>query len=260
MPFAVAANQSTGFGVALDAMPPSGDSAYAALILATPGLQNYYKCNDYSGTTLADSKGTETLVISGTNSLTTTGPIAGSLSTAFDTNGGTNGTATNSSHTQICGSSDFTTEGWAKTSSTGTNVFFFGEGSGSSNNPVAYIGLAAGKPRMFVRNSAGVGDIVGSSPLFNDGQWHYFAMVGNRSANTLTLYVDNLGSQANGSYPTGTYGLNRFSLSSLYRTSNALFAPISCAHVATYNTALTLAQIQSHYTAGTAARLAFLSF
>ena len=67
--------------------------AYHDLILSESGLQHYYRCNEGSGSTLADSKGSETLTISGTNTLSTLGSISGSASTAFDTTGGTTGTA-----------------------------------------------------------------------------------------------------------------------------------------------------------------------
>lgn len=260
MSFVVAANQSTGFGISLDAMSPSGASAYADLILSTAGLQHYYKCDDYSGTTLSDSKGSETLTIAGTNSLTTMGAIAGSPATAFDTTGGSNGVAYNVSHTQIVGSTDFTFEGWVKTSSGSGGLFFFGEGNGASNNATAYVGYVYGKPRMFVRNNAAAGDVTGTGTAFNDGSWHYLAMVGNRSANTINLYVDNLGSQVSMTYPATPFTFNHFSINAIYRTSLGSYSPAVTAHVATYNVALTVTQMQQHYTAGVAAKLAFLRF
>lgn len=260
MPFAVATNQSTGFGISLDAMSPSGASAYAALVLTTPGLQHYYKCDDYSGTTLTDSKGSETLTITGTNSLSTLGAIAGSPATAFDTTGGTTGTAYTTSHTQIGGAADYSMEGWVKTTDSGSNKFYFGEGYLSSTNPTNYLGATSGVPRLFMRNNAGIGDAAGSGASLADGQWHYYCVVGDRTANTINCYVDNLGSRASMTYPATPYTVNNFAISSMYRTTNGFYTKIVVAHVATYNVKLSLAQMQQHYTAGVAAKLAFLRF
>lgn len=258
MPFVVAANQSTGFGISLDAMSPSGASAYADLILSTAGLQHYYKCDDYSGTTLADSKGTETLTVTGTNSLITTGPVAGSLGTSFDTTGGSNGTAYTTSHTQIGGTADYSMEGWVKTTDSGSNKFYFGEGY-SSNNPTNILGANSGVPRLFVRNNSAVGDTSGGGN-FADGQWHYYCVVGDRTANTINCYVDNLGVQVSMTYPATPFSLDRFAIGSMYRSTNGFYTKIVVAHVATYNVKLSVAQIQQHYTAGVAAKLAFLRF
>lgn len=231
--------------------------AYKDVILATSGLVHYYQLNERSGTTLADSKGTQTLTIGGTTALNSPGVLDNNPDGAFDTTGGTTGTATATATTQLAGASDFTYEIWIRGfTNTTSNIFFMGEGSGTNANPLSYIGIkqsaGAGLPRLFVRNAALTSaDVSGTVPI-NDGKRHYLCLTGTISGLNLNLYVDDPVTPvatAPGGYPTGTYGLNQFSIGSLFRTANANNVPAIYGHAAEYNVAISQATRTAHIAA-----------
>jgi hypothetical protein len=226
-------------------------SRYSDIILANASLAHYYRLGEASGN-LADSKGSETMTPSGTVAYNAAGAIVNDSDGAFDTTGGTNGTAKTSSHTQVGGGASATLELWLKFTSTVTNNFVAGEASSSSTSQVFYIGIVSGKLRIFVRNNTLNPGDVQTTATYNDGNWHYVALVGDRTANTLNLYVDDVrgGSAANVAYPTGTYGMNQFAIGCLYRTTAGSFAPVVMDEVAMYTTALTTDQMYEHYRAG----------
>jgi hypothetical protein len=127
-----------------------------------------------------------------------------------------------------------------------------GEASSYSTSQEFYIGIVSGKLRIFVRNNTLNPGDVQTTATYNDGNWHYVALVGDRTANTLNLYVDDVrgGSAANVAYPTGTYGMIQFAIGCLYRTTAGSFAPVVMDEVAMYTTALTTDQMYEHYRAG----------
>lgn len=230
--------------------------AYSDVILATSGLVHYYKLGEKTGTSIADSKGTETATAAGTFTLNVPGLLDNDITGGFDTSGGTTGTATVAAHTQIAGAGDFTLEGWIRGyTDTAVNRFFFGEGKSSDTNTVVYIctnAVFAGIPRLLVRNAAGTAaDVTSSGAVVNDGSRHYLCLTGVRATNTLNLYVDDpvTAVATSSAYPTGTYGLNQFSIASLFRTTNGNFLPCVYGHLAEYNVALSQATRQAHVAA-----------
>lgn len=231
--------------------------AYSDVILATSGLVHYYQLNERSGTTLADSKGTQTLTIAGTTTLNAPSIVNNDFRGSFSTLGGTTGTATASATTQLAGAGDFSYEGWIMGFTSATaNIFFFGEGDSGSTSPLAYVGInqsTGGLPRLFVRNAALTAADVSGTTAINDGQPHYMCMIAVRSSANINLFVDNPNTAvatAAAGYPTGTYGLNQFSIGSLFRTTNTSMAPAIYQHVAEYNVALSSATMAAHIAAG----------
>lgn len=257
MAFTVVANLSTNFGISFVA-PPVG--AYSALILSTPGLQHYYKCDEKTGTKLADSQGTEDLTKSGTTTMGMLGMIAGDLAGSFSTKAGTDGIATNTSHTTIVGG-DFTYECWVDLSSA-TSGYLFTEGTDSTNYAGVNVNTVSGSTirlALVCRNPSGNVSSSGSA-YFDATVPHHVVFRGTRASNTLEVIIDGgtiVGTSLN-TYPTGTYNNTGFCIGALWRGSAAANGKIGIQHVASYNVALSAGQLLQHYTAGVAAKMAFL--
>lgn len=226
--------------------------SYVATIMATSGLQHYYKCNEGTGSTLIDSKGSEHLTISGTNSLTAPGLISGDMSTSFSTQSGTNGIATNTSHTTIVGS-DFTYECWVDLSQA-TAGYLFTEGKDTTNYAGVVVSAVSGttiRLAFVCRNPTGNVSSSGSA-YFDATIPHYVVFRGTRTSNTLEVIIDGgaiVGASLT-TYPTGTYSNTGFCIGALWRGSAAAYGKIGIAHVASYNVALSDSTLQQHYYAG----------
>lgn len=233
--------------------------AYSDVILGTSGLVHYYRLGETSGTTLADSKGTESLTVSGGYTLNSAGAIAGDGSGALDLSG-TNASAITNTHTAV-GGGDFTYEFWLKFNHASANVFFISEGSSASATPLVSCGISAssgGKLRIFVRSMTTFGD-VSTTGNYNDNLWHYVVMTGKLSTSTLSLYIDKTDAPIiTATYPSGSFGtLDRFSVGSLYRTANGNYGKGIMDEVAIYNTVLSSATMAQHYAAAVQSRSGF---
>lgn len=232
--------------------------AYHDLILSESGLQHYYRCNETSGSTLADSKGSETLTAAGTYALNSTPAIAGSLSGSFDTTGGTTGYAVNTSHTQIVGIGDFSFECWFNTTTTSDNIFFMGEGRTTSGTPYTHMSISSTKLRGVARNDAGTSAYIYGNTVLNDGKNHHLVFTGVASTSTMSIYVDGKSDATPvATLPATPYTYNNFALACLYRTGASNFSPVKLSHAATYNVALSSTIILNHYQAGVAGKMAF---
>lgn len=232
----------------------SGRSAYrsySTMIINTPGLAHYYKCDEISGSALIDSKGNEDLTTNGTYELDKLTLIAGPWNGAFDTTASTDGTAYSNPHEQIAGTSDFSYEFWFKTTSSTLGAYLVAEGSSASDTPIIGVStstVSAGKLRLYAQNAAGTSS-ADTTSVYNDGIRHYGVVVGKISEGTIELHLD--GQQAASiTYPPGNYGFDRFSIMSLARSTLTAFLAGSISHVAMYAVALDNGTIQQHYDNG----------
>lgn len=232
--------------------------AYSDVILATSGLQHYYKCGELTGTTLTDSKGSENLTISGTVTLGANTLVAADNNKTLDTEHGSSGYAYNSSHTQLA-NGNFSFELWFVTNSASTNIFLLSEGSSSSATPFCSLDIQSGSLlRCYIRSNGGSGVVTATgTTAIDDGKVHHAVMVGDTTAGTFTVYLDGAQEAQTTGYPNATTTTNRFAVGALYRTSASNQAYGYYQHVATYNVALSLATIKAHYQAGVAAKMAF---
>lgn len=226
---------------------------YDATILATSGLQHYYKLGEKSGN-FADSQGSETLTAAGTIAYAASSLVDNDLGGAMDTTGGTTGQASVTGHTAVGGASDFTYEFIFRFTDTSLNVFFLNEGSGASTTQFIGVGtdtVTAGKLRYSVRNNSNVLATATSASAYNDGKHHICWLQANRTANTVDMWIDdpvNVASTQQ-TYPAVSYTLNQFAVGGLFRTSftNALKQIVS--RVAVYNVALSQVTRTAHVNA-----------
>lgn len=236
---------------------------YVSTILATANLQHYYKCDETTGTTLEDRRGNEDLTISGTTVLNDTPMIAGDLGGSFSTKTGTDGLAKNTSHATVVGN-DFTYECWVDLSSAAAGTYIFTEGKDTSNYAGITISAVSGttaRLALVCRNAVGNVSSSGSA-YFDTSIPRYVVFRGVRATNTLEVIVDagNVVGASLTTYPTGTYSNTGFAIGALWRGSAAAYGKVGVAHLASYNVALTNDQLRQHYTAGVAAKMAFMQF
>jgi hypothetical protein len=149
----------------------------------TKGLTGYWKFDDGSGTTAADSStnaNTGTLVSTPT---WTTGRIGGGL-----TFNGTNYVSTSQAPLSSTVPNGFSTFVWLQASNNPAWVYEMGDSSA--------LVLATSPTGTYcrIRNVDSTFFDSPSSTITGDGNWHHFGCVFNKGANVLTLYVDGVSS------------------------------------------------------------------
>lgn len=149
----------------------------------TKGLAGYWKFDDGSGTTAADSStnaNTGTLVSTPT---WTTGRIGGGL-----TFNGTNYVSTSQTPLSSTVSNGFSTFVWLQASNNPAWVYEMGDSSA--------LVLATSPTGTYcrIRNVDSTFFDSPRSTITGDGNWHHFGCVFNKGANVLTLYVDGVSS------------------------------------------------------------------
>jgi hypothetical protein len=224
--------------------------AYSARVTATPGLLNYWRLGEASGTSAVDAKSADNGTYTNTPTLGVAGVIANDSNTAVQFNG-TNSYV--SAARQI--STDFSIEFWFKSTQDYSNdlgnphctYWWQGAGlvdadtSGSAND--FGISLCSGKITGGVGGSPDVAVV--SSGTYNDGAWHQVVMTRAQATGLVQLYVDgaSVGSTTgttNALTSTATINFGRSAAGTNY------FAG-TLDEVATYSTVLSAATIASHY-------------
>lgn len=223
---------------------------YRTSVLATPGLQSYWRLEEGSGTFL-DSKGS-------VNSVSTTGTITRSYGGAVD---GGNGIKLATASTQISfgdvydltgTAQPFTIEGWVKRDSAQTDggwlitkwPGFFDPGYGVLL--AGSTGSLSGTPGYGIefnrQNTTGGWDTIGSAAIPADVWTHFAAVYG--GAGDMRLYVNGLLAS---SYPAAGGTLPN-TTSNLRIGESGGGAPIAgIDDIAIYNVALSSATVQEHY-------------
>lgn len=221
---------------------------YKDLVLAEPNLVHYWICDETSGTTLKDSKGSNDLTLAGTYQLDSDVLVSGEYHGSFDTVHGTSGYAYNRSYTPVVTQPKFTYEMWFRTKTTGSNVYFLSENHTSNNDPLSGLTIKAGGTLQWFFRTAGTNFIsITSTDSYNDSQVHHVVATGDGT--TLSLYVDSelVGTST---YPAGSATFNALSLGALYRSSVGNYTDGVYGHVAMYNDALPEKTIIEHYKNG----------
>lgn len=216
--------------------------AYADVVLAdVPTL--YYRLGDTSGTTTADSSGGGFAAnVSSGVTRGVAGLIVGDANTAFTFNG-TSGYLV---RTATGDPTAFTVEAWVKTSGAGANQRTVVSRVDNLANIWA-LDLNNNIPRFFVGNTSAQFGTAAGTQTINDNKPHH--LVGTYSGGTVSLYVDGTltaTATLTGTLPTGDAD---FQVGRQGSAGERYFAG-TIDEVAYYGTALSVARVQAHYTAG----------
>jgi hypothetical protein len=187
------------------------------------------------------------------------GPFPGTTATSFN---GQSGLV--SSNTAVPGPTAFTIEGWFKTTTnTGGKLIGFGNNqTGASGNYDRHLYMMNDGQLVFGVYNSGT-ETIETPSVYNDGQWHYVVATLDPTAG-MTLYVDGqlIGTNSNttpqsysGYWRVGGDNLNGWNLDPWGSNSQGTTEPNSyyfngtIADVAVYPTALSAAQVATHYAA-----------
>jgi YD repeat-containing protein len=258
-------DNSGGTATVSHALVVGHGSAYHSEILGTPGLHNYWRLGEKSGSTFADAVGGSPATAQGGFSLGTIGPLEGDLDTAATFDGST-GAA--SAAVDLSATSQLTVEFWLNWSAyandddlaleftpnfNNTNGGFLVDPNAGELGGKFGIGIGRNESRnnaYFTRPSAGV--------------WHHYAIVFDTTAPAAQQIVPYVDGQpiAYEKLNTGI-GAGKFASSNLYfmsRNASALFGKGSLDELSLYSRALSAPEISSHYQASRTNKAPLASF
>ncbi|MFE1646131.1 PKD domain-containing protein, partial [Microbacterium sp. P01] len=241
-------NQVTGSWTAVTAASTNLASDYSLNVI-DDGAVHYWPLSETSGTVGTDWSGSSNLAVNNTTR-GVAGPNAATPTTATQFLGGsTSFAATTASES---GSDTLTIEAWFKTSSTtGGKIVGFGNKTSTSSTTYDRHIYIDGAGRVTFGVFPGVARTISTSTGFNNGQWHY--VVGTLSSAGMTMYVDGtrVGTRADTTSAqtyTGYWRVGGDTVGSWPNPSSTAYLNGSISDVAIYNSALTRAQVDAHWT------------
>ncbi len=227
-------------------------SPYSSEIADTPGLIDYWRLGEQSGTTLGDSKGSHPATAQGGVTLGTPGAIEADPNTAATFDGGTGAASV---PLNLSGSSQLTLEFWLNWNAYANNDALAFEFTPNFNNENGGFLVDPNAGELGGKFGIGIGREGSRNNAYftrpSAGAWHHYAIVLDTAApaaQQITPYVDGLPVSYE-KLNSGT-GAGAFANSTLYfmsRAASSLFGKGSLDEVALYNRALSPAEIASHY-------------
>ncbi len=233
-------------------------SNYSPTVLGTPGLVHYWRLNETSGTTLADSVGGTPATTSGEPTLGVAGGIPNDSSKAarFD---GSNDAA--SAKIDLSASKAITVEFWMKWNAWANDDDLAMEFTNNFNQNAGGFLIDPNAPQLSGKFGVGIGaegssrnNVFFSRP--SAGQWHHYAFVLDTTApaaQQITPYVDGVPvAYEKLDSGTGALPFANSTLSFMSRASSGLFGAGDLDEVAIYNRALSAATIDEHFNSDSA--------
>jgi Concanavalin A-like lectin/glucanases superfamily len=204
---------------------------------------SYWRLGELSGTTAADSKGTNTGTYTGGFTLGQTGAIVNDTNTAVLLNGTTGYISVPDNNSLDLANGPLTLEAWIKLSATGNFDGIICKGNGAY-----YFRKSTDGSLHFLRDSGA--DLAGSTRTITDTTtWHYVVVTYAGANGAVTFYVDGLSSGS--SSPASNLVNTAYVLTIGRRSTSATeFFHGSIDEVAVYNVALSAATVSAHYAAG----------
>jgi YD repeat-containing protein len=238
---------------------PNGVSNYSPTVLSTPGLVHYWRMNDTSGTSFADSvtTGSSPATTSGEPTLGVPGgiPNDSDLAARFD---GVNDAAT--APVNLAGTHAVTVEFWLKWNAYSNDDRLAMELTKNFNEEAGGLLIDPNAPQNGGTFGVGIGLGTSRNNVFfarpSAGAWHHYVFVLDTSApaaQQITPYVD--GKAVTYTKLDSGTGAGNFANSNLYmmsRAASSLFGAGDLDEVAIYNQALDAATVEEHFNSETA--------
>jgi PKD repeat protein len=227
-------------------------SAYPEAVIGTPGLIDYYRLDEASGPTIADSFGLSNGAISG-GSFGVAGAVQPSTAVAF------NGTSDSGAiPLSLGGTSKLTIEFWLKWNQYANDDALAMEFTPNFNENAGGFLVDPDSPAFGGSFGIGIGTPGTRNSVFfarpSAGVWHHYAIVLDSTApaaSEITPYVD--GERVAAQQDAANTGAGPFANSTLYlmsRAGSALFGRGSLDELALYNQPLEPATIFQHFHSG----------
>ncbi len=228
-----------------------GVSSYPDAVLDTPGLRDYWRMDESSGPTFADSVGSSPATASGNVTFGVPGGVQDDPNAAARFDGSTSSA---SAPLDLSGTSKVTVEFWMKWNAYANDDRLAMEFTPNFNNGDGGFLIDPNAPQMGGSFGVGINDSARNNLFFarpSAGQWHHYAFVLDSSAaaaTQITPYVD--GQAVPYTKLNSGTGAGNFANSTLYmmsRAGNSLFGAGDLDEVAIYNGALSASTIAEHY-------------
>ncbi|WP_304504479.1 PKD domain-containing protein [Allobranchiibius sp. GilTou73] len=231
----------------------SGSPSPYAQDVAKDGASDFWTLGEPSGSTIYDSAGFNDATAQSDVTRGAAGPISGDSTTASTFGGSSNGfAATNST---VATTPALSVEAWIKTTTTsGGKIVGYGDsntGTSGSYDRHVYMDNAG---HIIWGVYPGSVQTIQSKNTYNDGAWHYIVASMDPTAG-IALYVDgkkvaaNAGVTSAQSY-SGYWKIGGDNLSGWTNQPSSNYFAGTIGDVAIYPAALSLAQVQTHYTDG----------
>ncbi len=240
-------------------------STYSSEVLGTPGLRDYWRLGEKTGTSLADPVGNHPAIAQGGFSLGTTGAIEGDLDTAATFDGATGAAA---APLDLSTASQLTLEFWLNWAAYGNDDDLAFEFTPNFNNNGGGFLVDPNAGEMGGKFGVGIGRGESRNNAYfarpSAGAWHHYAIVFNTTApaaQQITPYVD--GKAVSFEKLNSGTGAGNFANSTLYfmsRAGSSLFGKGGLDEVSLYNRALSAAEVGAHYQASRSNKLPAASF
>lgn len=222
--------------------------SYSSTILATAGLVSYWRLGETSGTSAADSIGTNTGTYTNGPTIGAAGVIVGDTDTAVTMTTASSQYVTVPDSSSLDLGDTFSVEFWVKLTSSPTVPFcFVDRGAGS------WIVRTADSGTAFVLRKNGTSTLVTSTITLTIGRRYHIVVT--KSTSTIHLWANN--ADVTGAVTNATMTNNALPLcigGADGGTNDFLNGMID--EVAVYSVALSAATVQSHYIAGINSNLA----
>jgi len=234
--------------------PPEEEvfSNYSPTVLDTPGLAHYWRLDEASGTSFADSVGTSTATTSGSPTLGVTGgvPHDSDKAARFD---GVDDAA--SAPVNLSGKSAVTVEFWLKWNAYANDDRLAMEFTGNFNEVPGGFLVDPNSPQFGGTFGVGIGSGASRNNVFfarpSAGTWHHYVFVLDTTApaaEEITPYVD--GQPVTYTKADSGSGAPAFANANLYfmsRGASGLFGAGDLDEVALYERALSAATVAEHF-------------
>jgi YD repeat-containing protein len=240
-------------------------SAYRGEVLATPGVHNYWRLGEKSGSTLADAIGGSPATAQGGFSLGTTGALEGDLDTAATFDGATGAASAN---VDLSATSQLTVEFWLNWATYANDDDLALELTPNFNNTSGGFLVDPNAGEMGGKFGVGIGRNESRNNVYfarpSAGAWHHYALVFDTTApaaQQIIPYVDGKPiayEKLNAGIGAGKFANSTLSLMS--RNASALFGKGSLDELAIYSRVLNATEIGAHYQASRTNKLPQASF
>jgi Concanavalin A-like lectin/glucanases superfamily len=215
---------------------------YPGAIQGTSGLMSYWRLGETSGTTAADSKGTNNGTYTGGVTLGASDAIAGDSNTAASFDGTDDYVATPLA--PFVNGGTITVEAWAKRTNTSTADVIWA-GATESSQPILRFNASTNDIGFWPNASTTNVTWAGAASA---GAWHHIVLVFNEATDTAELFV-NGASKGTRTASVAYTSPGNFKVGSRGPAAADVFLGV-IDEVGVYNRALTAAEVQNHFRCG----------
>lgn len=230
--------------------------AYADAVLADSPL-GYWKLDEASGTTCADSSGNgRDLTYGGSPNFRNSGPpIVGGTSYAVGLDG-VNGEGATASYASWMLPTSFSLECWVRSTASSGYPAIFGVANGRADSGQFILYIRSGTIKATFTNTFAASSEVTTGSGMTDGNWRHVVVTHDSSSGDLILYINGSSVASNSRTGTPQSVSQPISIGGCGSTTDSNWFSGDIAHCAYYGTALSAARVLAHYEAASGITLA----